>query len=128
MAGLENRCDGLICAKISTERIMRILRAPILLFLIAFPASALADGMYLCRSPVIASNLWNDVVKVGQAGVHINKLILKNIAEKNECPMVLSGTFRPINFVADQLLLTDGRDSGWASPYYYIIFVNRQQQ
>jgi hypothetical protein len=108
---------------------MRASTASILsiLLLLAFPAIAFADGMYLCRSPVIASNLWNDVITAGQAGVHLNKIILRNIADKNECPMVSSVTFKPINFVAGQLLLTDGQDSGWASPYYYIIFVNRKQ-
>ena len=98
----------------------------LILFVSAFPARVFAEGMYLCRSPIIASNLWNDVITARQAGVQINKLILKNIADKNECPMVLLDTFKPINFVAGQLLLTDGQDSGWASPYYYIIFVNRK--
>ena len=94
--------------------------------LLAFPLSAFADGMYLCRSLVVASDLWNDVITAGQAGVHLNKIILKNIADKNECPMVSSDTFKPMNFVAGQLLLTNGQESGWASPYYYIIFVNRK--
>jgi hypothetical protein len=64
--------------------------------------------MYLCRSPVVASDLWNDVINAQQAGVHLNKTILKNIADKNECPLVSSESFKPINFVAGQLLLTDG--------------------
>ena len=84
--------------------------------------------MYLCRSPVVALDLWNDVITAGQAGVHVNETILRNIAEKNECPMVSSDSFKPINFVAGQLLLTDGQTRGWASPYYYILFVNRKTQ
>jgi hypothetical protein len=110
----------------STGAPMRASPGLILLFVLAFPANAFASGMYLCRSPVIASNLWNDVITAGQAGVHLNKVILKNIADKNECPMVLADSFKPINFVAGQLLLTDGYSSGWANPYYYIIFVNRK--
>jgi hypothetical protein len=41
--------------------------------------------------------------------------------------MFSSDGFKPINFVAGQMLLTDGQNSGWASPYYYIVFVNRRK-
>jgi hypothetical protein len=63
------------------------------------PAFAAAEGMYLCRSPVVANDLWNDVTKTQQAGVRLNREILKNIAEKNECSIVLADDFKPIDFI-----------------------------
>ena|SRR5271155_1367894 len=102
------------------------MRSILLFMLFAFPARAFADGMYLCHTPVSAFNLWSDVVKAQQAGVHLTPEILENIAAKNECPMVSADSFTPKNFVANQLLLTNGIESGWASPYYYILFANRK--
>jgi hypothetical protein len=105
---------------------MRVSAGLILLFLPVFPASAFADGMYLCRFSTTASEFWNDVTTARQVGVELDKATLKSIADKNACPIVSSDSFKPIDYVAGQMLLTDGHDSGWADPRYYVMFVNHK--
>jgi hypothetical protein len=40
-------------------------------------------------------------------------------AQKNGCPFVPSANLKPIDFVAGQFAITDGKIEGWASPQLY---------
>jgi hypothetical protein len=82
-------------------------------------------GMFLCRSPVVANDFWTDLNQAAGAGVKLNMEIAGSIAQKNSCPFVPSANLKPIEFVAGQLAITDGKIKGWASPHLYIMYVNR---
>ena len=86
------------------------------------PALAADAGMFLCRSPVIASGLWGDLMVIQQSGVGLN---VESVAQKDECPFVASENLKPIDFVDGALAITDGKVKGWADPHYYILYVNR---
>jgi hypothetical protein len=51
--------------------------------------------------------------------------IANNVAQKNGCPFVLSLNLKPVDFVAGQMAITDGKIKGWASPQLYIMHINR---
>lgn len=80
--------------------------------------------MYLCRSPVIAGNLWSDIMGARQLNLPITGDVLKRLADKNECRLILSTNLKPIDFVAGALLITDGSSKGWAEPHLYILYIN----
>lgn len=82
-------------------------------------------GMFLCRSPVVANDFWTDLNQAAGAGVRLNMEIARNIAEKNGCPFVSSSNLKPVDFVAGQMAITDGKVKGWAAPQLYIMYVNR---
>lgn len=109
---------------------MRCLLALMMVLLITPEAEAEAAGrgMYLCPSPVIANNLWNDVSDIRGRGISVTEDILHTLAIRNDCAFLSSQTLKPIDFVAGQLLITDGTAKGWANPYYYIHYVNLRQQ
>ncbi|MFZ2157348.1 MAG: hypothetical protein WAV72_14680 [Bradyrhizobium sp.] len=50
--------------------------------------------------------------------------IANGIAQKNGCPFVPSPNLRPVDFVAGQMAITDGKIKGWAAPQLYIMHVN----
>lgn len=86
-------------------------------------SGALAEpGMFLCRSPVVANDFWTDLTG---ASVKLNMEIARTIAQKNGCPFVPSTNLKPIDFVAGQMAITDGKVKGWAAPQLYIMYVNR---
>jgi hypothetical protein len=90
------------------------------------PSGACAEpGMFLCRSPVVANDFWTDLNQAAGAGVKLNMDIARNIAQKNACPFVSSPNLKPIDFVAGQMAITDGKIKGWAAPQLYIMYVNR---
>lgn len=103
---------------------MRI-AAPLIAMLFASTAWAADAGMFLCRSPVVANDFWNDLLTARQTGISVNREIAANIARKNQCKFVTSNILKPIDFVAGQLAITDGRIKGWAAPQLYIMYVNR---
>lgn len=80
--------------------------------------------MFLCRSPVIANAFWTDLNRAAEAGVKLNRTIAGEIAAKHECPFVRSDRLKPVRFVAGQLGISDGLRIGWASPEYYVIYIN----
>jgi hypothetical protein len=93
---------------------------------IAFtPAFAADAGMFLCRSPVVASGLWGDLMVIQQSAVALNVEVLASVAQKDECPFVASENLKPTDFVDGALSITDGKVKGWADPHYYILYVNR---
>jgi hypothetical protein len=98
-----------------------------LLWLYCGTALSLANGagMFLCRSPVVANDFWTDLNQAAGAGVKLNMDIARNIAQKNGCPFVPSPNLKPIDFVAGQMAITDGKVKGWAAPQLYIMYVNR---
>lgn len=53
--------------------------------------------------------------------------IAKGIATKNGCPFVASAMLKPVDFVAGQMAITDGKVKGWAAPQLYIMYVNTQE-
>jgi hypothetical protein len=95
------------------------------LLLISSSAVAEQPGMFLCRSPVVANDFWTDLNQAAGAGVKLNMEIARNIAQKNSCPFVPSPNLKPIDFVAGQMAITDGKVKGWATPQLYIMYVNR---
>jgi hypothetical protein len=92
--------------------------------LMASRAEANGTGMYLCRSPVIASMLWGDMLQIGETGVPVTAEMTRSLAAKYECRFVTSQSLKPIDFVAGHLLITDGSVKGWAEPHLYIHYVN----
>jgi len=97
------------------------------LWLCSAPTLSYADGagMFLCRSPVVANDFWTDLNQAAGAGVKLNMEIARNIAQKNACPFISSPNLKPIDFVAGQFAITDGKVKGWAAPQLYIMYVNR---
>jgi hypothetical protein len=81
-------------------------------------------GMFLCPSPVIANDLWRDVVDVGSKGLRVTFPMLEKLAARNRCEFAASSSLKPIKFVAAQFRLRDGAADGWAHPDYYIRYVN----
>lgn len=81
--------------------------------------------MFLCRSPVVANDFWTDPNQAAGAGVKLNMVIARNIAQKNGCPFVSSSNLKPVDFTAGQMAITDGKVKGWAAPQLYIMYVNR---
>jgi hypothetical protein len=98
-----------------------------LLWLCCGTAQSYADGagMFLCRSPVVANDFWTDLNQAAGAGVKLNAEIARNIAQKNSCPFVSSPNLKPVDFVAGQMAITDGKIQGWAAPQLHIMYVNR---
>lgn len=80
--------------------------------------------MFLCASPVIANNLWQDVIDIGGKGIPITFPMLETLATRKQCPFVESEKLKPTKFVAGQFQITNGRADGWAHPDYYIRYVN----
>jgi hypothetical protein len=89
------------------------------------PVLAADAGMFLCRSPVVASGLWGDLMVIQESGAALNVEVLASVAQKDECPFVASENLKPIDFVNGALAITDGKVKGWADPHYYILYVNR---
>jgi len=83
--------------------------------------------MFLCRSPVVANDFWNDLVSVQNSGVQVDRTIAASVAKKHDCQFVASDRLRPIRFVAGQFAMTDGTVTGWASPQLLIIYENRAE-
>ncbi|MFK4627098.1 hypothetical protein ABIF50_010435 [Bradyrhizobium diazoefficiens] len=85
----------------------------------------MAPAYSWCRSPVVANDFWTDLNQAAGAGVKLNMDIARNIAQKNRCPFVLSSNLKPVDFIAGQMAITDGKVKGWAAPQLYIMYVNR---
>ncbi len=66
------------------------------------------------------------MLKVQQTGVPVDRRIGDSIAAKNGCAFLSGENLKPINFVSSELEITDGTIRGWASPYLYILYVNRK--
>jgi hypothetical protein len=103
----------------------RSIGAALLLVLnVVSDARAAEPGMFLCRSPVVANDFWTDLNTAKQTGIELNMELAGSIARKNACPFVASPHLKPIDFVAGQLAITDGKIKGWAAPQLYIMYVN----
>lgn len=96
---------------------------------LALTAQSIAanSGMFLCGSPLIAQNFWNDLLTAQTTGVHINRQIMENVADSHKCKFLASDNLKPIDFVWGQLAITDGHTKGWADPHLYIFYVNRNE-
>lgn len=81
-------------------------------------------GMFLCRSPIIANNLWSDIIEVKRKGIDPTFAIVQSLAKNNECAFAASLALKPVKFVAGQFQMFDGKSSGWVHPDYYIFYVN----
>ena len=103
---------------------MKSLLAFLLLATCESAAQAAEPGMFLCPSPVIANDFYSALLTVQSAGVHVDRDVEATVALKNRCQFVASVRLRPINCVSQELLITDGTISGWASPYLFIIYAN----
>jgi hypothetical protein len=91
-----------------------------------FPAAASGEirGMFLCPSPIMANDMWREVVEVGSKGIRVTFPMLEKLASRNKCRFASSAALKPIKFVAGQLRLADGAFDGWVHPDYYIRYVN----
>jgi hypothetical protein len=58
-------------------------------------------------------------------GASLNREIDASIAAKNGCQFVASGDLKPVDFVAGELLMTDGHARGFSAVQLYIAYVNR---
>jgi hypothetical protein len=104
---------------------MRFVAALFASLALASTAYAADNGMYLCRSPVVANDYWTDLTTAGGTGLQFTDAIVASIAAKNGCTFAASGNLKPINYVAGMLEMTDGHFKGWATPQSYIIYINR---
>ena len=93
--------------------------------LASIEANAAEPGMFLCRSPVVAIDFWRDLNTAQETGIKLNRELAGGIARKHGCQFVASSILKPVDFVAGQMAITDGRIKGWAAPQLYIIYVNR---
>lgn len=93
----------------------------------SLPAAATEPGMFLCPSPVIANDFWNEVLLIAKSGaVQMTREIGARIAVKHGCTFVAGERLKPVDFVAGQLAIAyGGGEKGWASPFVYIDYVNR---
>ena len=103
-------------------RLLAVLFASIILI---STAHATGTGMYLCRSPVVAGDYWNDLTTAGGTGLQFTDAIVASIAAKNGCAFAGSSKLKPINYVAGMFEMTDGHFKGWAAPQPYILYINR---
>lgn len=81
--------------------------------------------MFLCGSPTFSGDFWRGLMDIQQTGVQVDRKIAAGGREKLGCPFFASATLRPIQFVPNELLLTDGSNTGWANVNYYITYANR---
>lgn len=88
-------------------------------------ATANEPGMFLCGSPSFSGDLWRGLMQIQETGVQVDRKIASEFAKKLGCPFFASATLRPVQFVPNELLLTDGSNTGWANVNYYITYANR---
>lgn len=93
--------------------------------LLASPGYANESGMFLCGSPSFSGDFWRGVMQIQETGVQVDRRIAAEVAKKVGCPFFASSTLPPIQFVPNELLLTDGSNTGWANVNYYITYSNR---
>ena len=99
--------------------------AVLIALLAATPAHANGDGMYLCHTPATASAFWSDLVNARSNGAALTQRVSLGVAKKNQCEFVASEGLKPVDYVANQLSVTDGRANGWVDPHYFIYYVNQ---
>lgn len=96
----------------------------IALTLSAEAAEANGTGMFLCRSPVVANDFWSAITTAQGTGLKLSREMVASIAANNGYPFVASSHLKPIDLVAGQLAITDGKVKGWSAPQLYIHYVN----
>ena len=79
--------------------------------------------MYLCRSAIVAQALWAGFWEARANGG--DESALKEIAVRMQCRFVRSDRLKPMDYALGQILLTDGKRSGWAATQYYALYVTR---
>jgi hypothetical protein len=84
------------------------------------------EAVFLCISPSIALSFWGDLKQIYDKNVVITDKIMHSVAEKNKCELTPSQNLKPTRFVLGILLMEDGKNSGWMTPDYYIIHINRR--
>ena len=80
--------------------------------------------MYLCRSAIIANALWAGFGEAQAIGA--DKTSLKEIAASKRCPFIQSDRLKPMDYALGQILLSDGKRSGWAATQYYVLYFDQQ--
>lgn len=104
---------------------------------------ALADGVYLCRSPLLAYDFWNSLLSLEQQGVTITPTIAEQICNgmraghAPQCIRVVAAHFKPFaSGWNGSLAMTDGNTRiwfhepdgfGWIDSRYYINLLNAEQ-
>ena len=114
----------------------------ILIALAAGPALAVqeASHLYLCRSPLLAFDFWNELQDIKAKGITVTPEIASEVCNNMragsdpQCIRVDGQSFRPVaSGWGGALALTDGKtktwfhnpaSGGWVHPNYYVIFAN----
>lgn len=108
--------------------------------MIAPAADTWLRHMFLCRSPILAFDFWNALLKMHQQGVTVTTKIAQEVCDglkagdDPQCIRVDAGNFKPVaSGWQGAIAMTDGKtkvwfhnpDSlGWIHPDYYVKFVN----
>ena len=82
--------------------------------------------MYLCPSALVANALWTGFGEALATGE--DKASLKAIAARKRCPFVPSDQLKPTDYALGQILLSDGKRSGWAATQYYLLYSDQKGQ
>jgi hypothetical protein len=78
--------------------------------------------MYLCGSASVAHALWAGFWEAWVGGA--KKSALKEIAVRKQCRFIKSARLKPTDYALGQILLSDGKRSGWAATQYYALYIN----
>lgn len=94
-------------------------------------------GMYVCVSPVVAHDFWESVITTHKNGVKITREVFSQLAKGQKvnggqgCTWLGSASLKAVSYMPNQgcgyggmLLVTDGKQKGWAVTEYYIRYEN----
>lgn len=98
--------------------------------------------LFVCRSPILAFDFWNDLLEVQRKGVKVTPQIAQQVCDgmkagsDPQCIRIDAKDFKPIaSGWQGAMAMSDGNtkvwfhspDSlGWVHPDYYVVFVNHK--
>jgi hypothetical protein len=118
------------------------LKASLLVLVISFPIASQENRshVFLCRSPLLAFDFWNNLQDMRRKGVTLTPKVAAEVCEgmkagrEPQCLRVEMDNFKPVaSGWGGALALTDGKTkvwfhhpdtAGWVHPDYYIYLVN----
>lgn len=111
-------------------RMFNLTKKLVTLFMVMFASMAHAneEGMYLCKTPEIAGNLWNAANHASSLGIRLKKDVLDDIATKFSCSYEVSPSMKPVSYESDMLEIRDGKIRGWVHIQFYIYYVNHSER
>jgi hypothetical protein len=103
----------------------------------------IVDKLFICRSPLLANNFWDEIKSIAQKGIKITPEIAQQICDHMragdapQCLRISGASLTPFaSGWAGMLAITDGRtkvwfqepDSfGWVNPEYYFMHMNHRK-